>query len=167
MEKFKEVCSSQLRTQCHTPTQTILSETFLTPRWSRSCQRPRRRTRAAGQAAGSRAYRERPRTSLAAEPSPDPRGAARKSRAKAPGDVKQVSNDDTYSVSVYFFFFVTDLFRIYRFNEADLRAEEAERKVTSLENEIAEKEQLHEELQEKYKAAKTELDELARQFDDL
>ena len=54
-----------------------------------------------------------------------------------------------------------------RFNEADLKAEDAERKVTSLENELGEKEQLHEELEEKYKTAKAELDELARQFDEL
>lgn len=54
-----------------------------------------------------------------------------------------------------------------RFNEADLKAEENERKVNSLEAEIAEKEQLHEELLEKYNTAKAELDELGRQFDEL
>lgn len=54
-----------------------------------------------------------------------------------------------------------------RFNEADLKAEEAERNVSNLEQELSEKEQLHEELQEKYKTAKAELDELARQFDEL
>ena len=58
-------------------------------------------------------------------------------------------------------------FLFSRFNEADLKAEDAERKVTSLENELGEKEQLHEELEEKYKTAKAELDELARQFDEL
>lgn len=52
-------------------------------------------------------------------------------------------------------------------NDADLRAEEAERKVQQLEQELADKEQLYEELTEKYNGAKNELDELARQFEDL
>lgn len=52
-------------------------------------------------------------------------------------------------------------------NDADLRAEEAERKVQNLEQELADKEQLYEELLEKSNSAKNELDELARQFEDL
>jgi tropomyosin len=48
-----------------------------------------------------------------------------------------------------------------------LRAEEAERKVQKLEQELLDKEQGYEELTEKYNNAKNELDELARQMDDL
>ncbi|ORE10189.1 DUF221-domain-containing protein [Rhizopus microsporus var. microsporus] len=53
------------------------------------------------------------------------------------------------------------------YNKADLRAEEAERKVQKLEQELLDKEQGYEELTEKYNNAKNELDELARQMDDL
>ncbi|ORE22507.1 DUF221-domain-containing protein [Rhizopus microsporus] len=53
------------------------------------------------------------------------------------------------------------------YNKADLRAEEAERKVQKLEQELLDKEQGYEELTEKYNSAKNELDELARQMDDL
>lgn len=54
-----------------------------------------------------------------------------------------------------------------RFNESDLKAEEAERKVQQLEEAISKKEQEHEELMEKYKVQKAELDELTRQFDEM
>lgn len=56
---------------------------------------------------------------------------------------------------------------VHRFTEADLKAEEAERKITKLERELQEKEEKYEELLEKYNASKAELDELARQFEDL
>jgi tropomyosin len=52
-------------------------------------------------------------------------------------------------------------------NKADLKAEEAEKRVQDLEKELAEKEQLHEELGEKYKSMKNELDELTRQFEEM
>lgn len=55
----------------------------------------------------------------------------------------------------------------YSYNEAEQKAESADHKVQALENELAEKEQLHEELLEKYSGVQTELDELARQFEDL
>jgi chromosome segregation ATPase len=48
-----------------------------------------------------------------------------------------------------------------------LRAEEAEKKVQVLEQEMADKEQLNEDLQEKFNSIKSELDDLARQFDEL
>jgi tropomyosin len=48
-----------------------------------------------------------------------------------------------------------------------LKAEEAERKVQKLENELVEKEQHYEDLLEKYNSAKAELDDLARQFEEL
>lgn len=53
------------------------------------------------------------------------------------------------------------------YNEADLKAENAERQVQMLEQELIDKEQHYEELLEKYNGAKSELDELARQFDEL
>ncbi|GAN04795.1 kinesin family member C1 [Mucor ambiguus] len=53
------------------------------------------------------------------------------------------------------------------YNKAELKAEDADRKVVQLETELAEKEQYYEELLEKYNGAKSELDELARQFDEL
>lgn len=53
------------------------------------------------------------------------------------------------------------------YNKAEVKAEEADRKVVKLEAELAEKEQYYEELLEKYNGAKSELDELARQFDEL
>lgn len=53
------------------------------------------------------------------------------------------------------------------YNKAEVKAEEADRKVVQLEAELAEKEQYYEELLEKYNGAKSELDELARQFDEL
>lgn len=54
-----------------------------------------------------------------------------------------------------------------RYNEADLKAEEAEKRVQKLEQELADKEQYNEELQEKYRGIKSELDELSRQFEEL
>ena len=56
---------------------------------------------------------------------------------------------------------------MYRYNEADLKAEEAEKRVQKLEQELADKEQYNEELQEKYRGIKSELDELSRQFEEL
>lgn len=55
----------------------------------------------------------------------------------------------------------------FSYTEADLKAEEAERKVIKLEKELAEMEEKYEQLDEQHKASKAELDELARQFDDL
>lgn len=55
----------------------------------------------------------------------------------------------------------------FRYNEADLKAEEAERTVQKLEQELIDKEQHYEDILEKYTGAKAELDELARQFDEL
>ncbi|KAI8066136.1 hypothetical protein BDF21DRAFT_346071 [Thamnidium elegans] len=54
-----------------------------------------------------------------------------------------------------------------KYNEADLKAEEAERTVQKLEQELIDKEQHYEDILEKYTGAKAELDELARQFDEL
>jgi tropomyosin len=48
-----------------------------------------------------------------------------------------------------------------------LKAEESERKNAKLEQDLAEKEKQYEELLEKFNAAKNELDELSRQFEDL
>ncbi|KAI8983528.1 hypothetical protein BDB01DRAFT_760506 [Pilobolus umbonatus] len=53
------------------------------------------------------------------------------------------------------------------YNDADDKAEQAERKVQQLENELIQKEQHYEDLLEKYNSAKADLDELARQFDEL
>jgi tropomyosin len=53
------------------------------------------------------------------------------------------------------------------FNEADLKAEENERKNAKLEQDLAEKEKQYEELVEKFNASKAELEELSRQFEDL
>ncbi|KAI9475882.1 MAG: hypothetical protein EXX96DRAFT_486591 [Benjaminiella poitrasii] len=53
------------------------------------------------------------------------------------------------------------------YNTAELKAEDAERTVQKLELELVEKEQYNEELLEKYNGVKSELDELARQFDEL
>lgn len=48
-----------------------------------------------------------------------------------------------------------------------MKLEEADRKVTKLETELGDKEEKYEELLKKHDAAKSELDELARQFEDL
>ncbi|KAL0083953.1 hypothetical protein J3Q64DRAFT_1638529, partial [Phycomyces blakesleeanus] len=53
------------------------------------------------------------------------------------------------------------------YNKADLDAVNNEKKVAALEAELIEKEQKFEELTEKYKATKAELEEFARQFDDM
>lgn len=58
-------------------------------------------------------------------------------------------------------------FCYFRFEDADLKAEEATRKITKLESELADQEEKYDELFEKHKASKAELEELARQFDDL
>ena len=69
---------------------------------------------------------------------------------------------------VYAWAYQTDNWRLlYRYNEADLKAEEAEKRVQKLEQELADKEQYNEELQEKYRGIKSELDELSRQFEEL
>jgi chromosome segregation ATPase len=48
-----------------------------------------------------------------------------------------------------------------------MKAEEAERKVAKLEQELVEAEEKYEQLDQLHKTTKQELDELARQFDDL
>jgi hypothetical protein len=53
------------------------------------------------------------------------------------------------------------------FNEADLKAEDNERKNAKLEQDLAEKEKQYEEIVEKFNASKAELEELSRQFEDL
>lgn len=65
------------------------------------------------------------------------------------------------------FFFPVSLIFLYSFTEADLKAEDAERKIVNLEKELNEQEEKYEDLVEKHKAAKAEMDELARQFDDF
>ncbi|KAL0073428.1 hypothetical protein J3Q64DRAFT_1733001 [Phycomyces blakesleeanus] len=53
------------------------------------------------------------------------------------------------------------------YNDSKAYEENAERKVTALELESQDKEEKYESLLEKYNASKAELDELARQFDEL
>lgn len=48
-----------------------------------------------------------------------------------------------------------------------MKAEDADRKIATLEKELNEQEEKYEDLVEKHKAAKAEMDELARQFDDF
>lgn len=57
--------------------------------------------------------------------------------------------------------------RISSFHNADAKAEEAQAKTEKLEQELVDKEQLNEELDTKFKTVKSEIDELARQFEDL
>ena len=54
-----------------------------------------------------------------------------------------------------------------RFHEADLKAEEEEKKVARLEQELVDVEEKHEQLKELAKTTQAELDELTRQFDEL
>ena len=69
---------------------------------------------------------------------------------------------------MFILFLVFNFFFFHNsYNKAEVKAEEADRKVVQLETELADKEQYYEELLEKYNGAKSELDELARQFDEL
>lgn len=53
------------------------------------------------------------------------------------------------------------------YTDVELKAEEGERKIARLEKELDEQETKYEELLEKYNNSKSELEDLARQFDEL
>lgn len=58
-------------------------------------------------------------------------------------------------------------FLSFRLRTTDVKAEHYERKVASVEQERDNWEKKYEELEEKYKAAKAELEEISKQLDDL
>jgi tropomyosin len=59
------------------------------------------------------------------------------------------------------------IFLSYSFTEADLKAENAERTVTQLEQNLADQEAKYEDLFEKHKVLMAEAEEMNRQIDDF
>lgn len=83
---------------------------------------------------------------------------------KAESDFKEASEKYIFEDGVACSILLTDCLW-FSFREADLRAEQFEKKANNLQQELDNMESKHEEMCSKYQAAKAEMDELERQLE--